>query len=82
MIDEHRNAVAIDDLRPVADAEQIGDRFVFVAAVGLFFIDDGAGVLDHARAFRNRRGGVAAGGVDQGGANDEAHTVLESELGV
>ena len=30
--------------------------------------------LDHASALRDGRSGVATGGVNEGGANDEAHT--------
>ena len=51
---------------------------MFVATVGLFLIDDGSGVFDDAGAFRDGRGGVAAGGVDEGGTNDEAHTYIGS----
>lgn len=78
MVDEHGDAVTIDYFGAIANTEEIGDRFVFVAAVGLLFIDDGASVFDHAGAFRDGRGGVTTGGVDEGGANDEAHTYVGS----
>ena len=79
MIDEHGDAMAIDDLRPVANAEQIGDRLVLISAVGLFFIDQRTRIFHDASAFRDRRGGVAAGGVDCGGANDQTHTYVGSK---
>jgi hypothetical protein len=51
---------------------------VFVAAVGLIFIDDGTGVFHNAGAFVDRRSGITTGGVDEGGANNEAHTYVGS----
>lgn len=82
MIDEHRDAVTVNDMGSVTNAEQVGDRLVLITAVGLFFVNQRTCIFDHARTFCDRRGGVATGGVDRGGANDETHTVLEAELGV
>ena len=51
---------------------------MFVAAVGLLFVDHRACIFDHASAFRDWRGGVATSGVNEGGANDETHTYVGS----
>ena len=74
VVDKHGDAVAIDHLGAVADSEQISDRLLFVAAVGLLLIDDGAGVFHYASRFFDRGVGVTTGSVNEGGANDEAHT--------
>jgi len=69
----------IDDLRAVADAEQIGDGTVGIELVCGVLVEPWTGVFDHALAFANGRGGVAAGCVNCGGADDEAHTPIEAE---
>ena len=78
VIDKHGDAVAINHFGAVADTEQIGDGLVFVAAVGLFLVNQRARVFDHTSAFRDGRSSVTTGGVDEGGANDEAHTYVGS----
>ena len=72
VVEEHGGAEAVDDHVFGAVAEEVGDEAVGVALVG-----DGLGharafVLADADAFAEGSGGVAAGGVDGGGADDES----------
>jgi hypothetical protein len=68
--------VAVDHDRTRADAEEIGDGRVLIELVGLRLAEPRAGVFDHAGAFADGCGGVAAGGMDGGGANDQTHRFL------
>lgn len=71
--------MAVDDLRTVADAEQVGDGSVFVETIGFFFANHGPCVFNNARALCDGCSGIAAGSMDGGGANNEAHKVFEAE---
>lgn len=71
VVDEHGGAEAVDDGAFGAEGEEVGDDAVLVAEVGFGFGQAGAIVLADAGAFRDGARGVAAGGVDGGGADDE-----------
>lgn len=74
MVEEHGSTVAVDDLLSIADAEEVGHGQGFVFDVGGLLGHTGAGVFDDARTLGNGSRGVAACGMDCGGANDETHT--------
>ncbi len=76
VVDEHGGAESVDDNGAVAQSKEVGNWVVFVEVVGFFFADVAAGVLGDARSFADGRGGVAAGGVNGRGANDESHERL------
>ena len=71
VVDEHRGAVAVDDLFAVAQAEEVGRQRILIFLIGHLFADAGAGVLDNAQAFLDRGHRIAAGGVDSGRTNDQ-----------
>ena len=73
VVDEHGGAEAVDDGCAVAESKEIGDGVVLVEHVGFVFVDAAAGVFGDALAFANVGGGVAAGGVNGGRANDQSH---------
>ena len=70
VVDEHGDAVPVDYLRSVTDSEEIGGGRVLVLYVGLLFGYARPGVFDDAGAILDWLGGVAAGGMDGGGADD------------
>ncbi len=80
VVDEHGGSVSIDDLRAVPNGKQIGDRFIFVAKVGLVLIDQGPGIFHDARAFCDGRGGIAASSMNRRGTDDKAHSGVGTEL--
>src|SRR3954468_7411301 len=71
MVDVHGHAVAIHHVRAAIEREKVRVVLVLVEAVPLFVGDSVAGVLDDARALRDWSGGVTAGSVDSGGADDQ-----------
>jgi hypothetical protein len=72
MVDERGDTVAVND-PAVIQTEEVSDVFVLVLLVAFVFADTRTGVLDDARAFFDVSGGVNAGSVDLGGADDEGH---------
>jgi len=73
VVDEHGGAVAVDDHRAVAESKEVGDGRGLVGDVGFVLAEAVAGVLGDALTLADGRGGVAAGGVDGGGADDQCH---------
>jgi hypothetical protein len=73
VVDEHGHGVAVDNHGAVAESKQIGNWRVLIGMVGLIFGKQMAGVLSDMIAFSYGGSGVAAGGVDGGGADDESH---------
>ncbi len=73
VVDEHGSGESVDDLGAVAESKEIGDGVVLVEGVCELFGEALAGVLDDALAATDGCCGVAAGGVDGGGADDEGH---------
>ena len=75
VVHEHGGAVTVDDGRPLANAEEVSDRRILIDPVGQGLAQTWAGVFDHAGALADRGGGIAAGSVNGGGANHQAHRV-------
>jgi hypothetical protein len=73
VVDEHGHAMAVDDHLATPKSKQIGDGRGFIGLVRLGLGEPGAGVFGDARAFADFRCGIAAGGVDGGGADDQGH---------
>ena len=73
VVEEHGGAEAVDHGFAVADAEEVGHGQVFVFDVGAVLGHARAGVFDDEGAVADACGGVAACGVDRGGADDECH---------
>jgi len=82
VVEKHGGAEAVDDVGGAAEAEEIGDGAVGVALVGELFGDARAGVLEDAAAAGDGVEGVAAGGVDGGGTDEEAGRVGVARHGV
>ena len=75
VIDEHCGAVAIDHNFAVTQSKKIGGRRVLILLISGFLADARASVLHHPGSRFDGRGGVTAGSVNGGGANDEAHRI-------
>jgi hypothetical protein len=74
VVDKHRCAVTVDDDLTISQSKEIGDGRFLIVGVGFFFAYAAPGILGDASAFAEVGGGIAAGGVNGGGANDETHT--------
>jgi len=70
MVDKHRRAVAIDHDLAGPESKQVGYDRVLVERIGLLLTDPAACVLRESLALAQSGGGVAAGSVDGGGADD------------
>ena len=75
VVDEHGGAETVDDKMSVAESKEVGNWVVDVEGIGEVFGESLAGVLGDALTFADGCGGVAAGGVDSGRANDESQGV-------
>ena len=69
-------------MAPFADAKQVGKGPAIVAHVAFFLGDAFAGVFEHDRALGNVLEGEAAGGMNVGGARNQARQrrILRKEL--
>jgi hypothetical protein len=72
VVEEHGGAEAVDDLALVTEAEEVGDGALGIALVSKLFGNARAVVLEDAAAAGDGVEGIAAGGVDGGGSNEEA----------
>jgi len=65
--------VAVDDHVAFSQSKEVGDGRGFVRNVGFGLGEEVAGVLGDTLSLADGGGGIAAGGVDGGRADDESH---------
>ena len=82
VIDERRDAIPVDDVFALADAEEIGVRPLGIELVGLFLGEARTGVLDDVGTLRDGHRRIATGAMDTGladqqiGRIDRSHALL------
>ncbi len=80
VVDEHGHGVAIDYDIPLAKSKQVGDGRLVVRLVSLLFGELMAGVFNYVSTFADGCCGVASGGMNGRGANDESHGMCDAFL--